>query len=57
MEEAVKLIEDFDTDGAYKLLKKEIAYVESEVEEQTNCDITKDTQDRKEAYLKKKEQF
>ena len=55
LEEAVKLIEDFDTDGAYKLLKKEIAYVESEVEEQTNCDITKDTQDRKEAYLKKKE--
>lgn len=55
MEEVVKHIEDFDTDTAYALLKKEIAYIESEVEEQTSCDITKNTEDRVQAYLKKKE--
>ena len=55
MEEVVKHIEDFDTDTAYTLLKKEIAYIESEVEEQTSCDITKNTEDRVQAYLKKKE--
>ena len=55
MEEVVKHIEDFDTDTAYSLLKKEIAYIESEVEEQTSCDITKNTEDRIEAYKKKKE--
>ena len=53
MEEVVKHIEDFDTDTAYTLLKKEIAYIESEVEEQTSCDITKNTEDRVQAYLKK----
>lgn len=55
MEEVVKHIEDFETDKAYTLLKKEIAYIESEVEEQTSCDITKNTEDRVQAYLKKKE--
>ena len=55
MEEVVKHIEDFDTDTAYSILKKEIAYIESEVEEQTSCDITKNTEDRVQAYLKKKE--
>ena len=55
VEDVVKKIEDFDTDTAYSLLKKEIAYIESEVEEQTSCDITKNTEDRIQAYLKKKE--
>jgi replicative DNA helicase len=55
VEEVVKHIEDFDTDTAYSLLKKEIAYIESEVEEQTDVDITKNTEDRIQAYLKRKE--
>ena len=54
-ENAVKQIEDFNTDEAYSLIKKSIAYIESEVEEQTSCDITKNTEDRIQAYLKKKE--
>lgn len=55
LEEVVKHIEDFNTDSAFTLLKKEIAYIESEVEEQVSCDITKNTEDRIQAYLKKKE--
>lgn len=55
IEEVVKKIERFDTDEAYKLLKKEISYIENEVEEQLDVDITKNTEDRVQAYLKKKE--
>jgi replicative DNA helicase len=55
VEEAVKDIEDFDTEKAYKRLKQEIAFIESEVVETNDIDITKNTEDRKQAYLRKKE--
>lgn len=55
MEKVVEMLQDFDSDGAYSLMKKSIAHVESEITETTDVDITKDTDKRKESYLKKKE--
>ena len=47
-------LEDLNTDEAYNLIKKTVAYIESEVVENSAVDITKDTQSRVEAYLKRK---
>lgn len=55
VDEAVSKLQDFDTEEAYKLLKSTISFVESEVVESTAIDITKNTADRKEAYLRRKE--
>lgn len=48
-------LQNFNSSGALSLMKKSVAYIESEVTETNDVDITKDTQSRKEAYLKKKE--
>lgn len=55
VDEAVSKLQDFNTDEAYKIIKSTISYVESEVVESTAVDITKNTAERKEAYLKRKE--
>ena len=55
IEEAATMLQDFNTDEAYAHIKKTIAYIETEVVETTDVDITKDTDKRKEAYLKRKE--
>lgn len=54
MEKVISDLQDYKTEDAYTLMKKSIAYVESEVTETTDVDITKDTQSRKEHYLEKK---
>ena len=54
VEKAVTKLQDYESDEAYSLIKKSIAYIESEVTDTTDVDITKDTQSRKEAYLEKK---
>ena len=55
IEKVATKLQDYETEEAYTMIKKSIAYVESEVTETTDVDITKDTQSRKEAYLKKKQ--
>lgn len=47
-------LQDFQTEDAYALLKKQIAYIESEVVESSDVDLTKGTEDRKQAYLDRK---
>lgn len=47
-------LQGFDTEEAYGLLKKQIAYIESEVVETSDVDLTKGTEDRKRAYLDRK---
>lgn len=47
-------LQSYDTEAAFKRVKKSIAYIESEITENTDVDITKDTQSRKDAYLEKK---
>lgn len=54
VEKVAERLQDYESDEAYALIKRSIAYIESEVTETTDVDITKDTQSRKEAYLKKK---
>lgn len=54
VEEVGELLEELDTDGAFDLLRKRLMYIESEVVETADVDITKDVEDRKEAYLQKK---
>ena len=55
VEEVIGRLENFDTDTAFDLIKREIAHIESDIEEQSSCDITKNTEDRVQAYLKRKE--
>jgi replicative DNA helicase len=55
VEEVITNLEGFNTEEAFNLLKKHISFVEGEVHEQTSVDITKDTEDRVKAYLKRKE--
>ena len=45
------MLQDFDTNDAYACLKKGIAYIESEVLETSDLDLTKNTKDRKQVYL------
>lgn len=47
-------LQGFNTEEAYGLLKKQIAYIESEVVETSDVDLTKGTEDRKRAYLDRK---
>lgn len=54
VEQVSKDLVDFDTDDAYLEIKKAISYIESEVVETRDIDITKNVEDRKNAYLKKK---
>jgi replicative DNA helicase len=55
LEDCVSLVEEFQSAEAYEKLKKSIAYIESEIEETSDVDITKNTDKRKEAYKKRKE--
>ena len=54
-DKSAELLEDFDTEEAYKTIKKSISYIENEVVETTDVDITQNTEDRVQAYLKRKE--
>ena len=54
VEEVSDLLQDLDTEGAFNLLRKKLTYIENEVVESLDVDITKDIEGRKEAYLKKK---
>ena len=47
-------LQNFNTEEAYSLLKKQIAYIESEVVESSDVDLTKGTEDRIRAYLDRK---
>lgn len=52
--EMAEKLQDFQTEDAYALLKKKIAYIESEVVESGDVDLTKGTEDRIKAYLDRK---
>lgn len=54
LEEVGDLLQDLDTDKAYSFLKKQITFIENEVVKTSDVDITKDSEARKEAYLRKK---
>lgn len=54
VEDIVNDLQNYNTDEAFKRMKKTIAFIESEVTDTTDIDITKDTQKRKERYLDKK---
>ena len=47
-------LQDFNTEEAYGILKKQIAYIESEVVETSDVDLTKGTEDRIRSYLDRK---
>lgn len=49
------LLQDYETDDALAEIKRMIAYIETEVVETSDVDVTKNTEDRIEAYLKRKE--
>lgn len=54
MDEVIEKLQDYQTEDAYSLLKSKIAYIESEVVESSDVDLTKNTQDRVQAYLERK---
>ena len=54
IEKVVSDLQSYETEDAYTKMKKAIAYIESEVTDSTDVDITKDTESRKEHYLEKK---
>lgn len=54
-EDIISDLEDLNADEAYKRMKRVIAYIDSEVEETHDVDITKDTESRKERYLQRKQ--
>lgn len=49
------LLQDFETTEAYNEMKRIIAYIETEVTETSDVDVTKNTEDRVKAYLDRKE--
>lgn len=53
--EIVDKLDDLNTEEAYDLMKKTVLYIESDIVETSAVDITKDTDDRKRAYLERKE--
>lgn len=55
IEKVAENLQDYDAEKALKNMRSSVAYIDSEVEETTDVDITKDTESRKEAYLKKKQ--
>lgn len=52
--EMAQKLQSFETEDAYALLKKKVAYIESEVVESADVDLTKNTEERKLAYLERK---
>ncbi len=55
LDEVVSSLQDFKTEEAYNLLKKTISFIESEVTETSDVDLTQNTEDRIAAYLERKE--
>lgn len=53
-EEVADKLESGDTEEAYALLKKGVWKIEDEIVESSSVDITKNTEDRKQAYLERK---
>ena len=47
-------LQDFSTEDAYNLIKKQVSYIENEVVESMDVDLTKNTEDRIKAYLDRK---
>ena len=54
IEESAALLQEKDSDKAMEIIKKGLLYLETEIEETDDVDITKDLDVRKEEYLKKK---
>lgn len=54
IEEVGAYLQELDTQEAYDYLKKQITYIENDIEESDDVDITKQSEERKEAYIKKK---
>lgn len=54
LEKVADLLDKADTEDAYDSLKKGIWYIEDEIVESSSVDITKNTDDRKSAYLERK---
>lgn len=54
VQEVAENLEDFETEEAYKKLKSTIAYIEGNFSETSAVDITKNPEDRIQAYLKRK---
>lgn len=54
VDSVAKDLQNFNTEDAYALIKKKIAYIEGEVVESSDIDITKNTEDRKQAYIDRK---
>jgi len=54
VDKVAEKLQDFKTDEAYTLLKKEIAFIETDVSETQDVDLTQNTEERKKAYLDKK---
>lgn len=55
VEEMAQNLEKLDTEKAYENMKKGIIYIENDIVETQAIDITKDAEDRKANYLKRKE--
>ena len=53
-EEVAEKLDNGDTEEAYALLKKGVWKIEDEIVESSSVDITKNTDDRKQAYLDRK---
>lgn len=53
-EEVAEKLDEGKTEEAYELLKKGVWKIEDEIVESSSVDITKDTDDRKQAYLERK---
>lgn len=54
-EEVAKLLDEGNTEEAYALMKQGIWKIEDEIVESSSVDITKNTEDRKQAYLERKQ--
>lgn len=54
-EKMAQHLDKLETDTAYDLMKQGILKVENEIVETTSVDITKDTEDRKQLYLERRE--
>ena len=54
LESVAEMLEDGETEKAYEEYKKNLWQIENEIVESDSVDITKDTDDRKQAYLERK---
>lgn len=54
-EEVAEKLDEGDTEEAYSLMKKGVWKIEDEIVESSSVDITKDTEDRKQKYLERKQ--